>query len=114
MLQQYLPAESRMHVKRFIATAYYFERADSLNRTLQSQTAQAQPRSQGTLAQIQSRTTLAQTQSPTTGTLAQTTASFAQTTSIRTLAGETADEKFNRLMKVSAASLKTSHELLSY
>ena len=24
-LQQYLPAESRMHVKKFIATAYYFE-----------------------------------------------------------------------------------------
>jgi hypothetical protein len=26
-LQQYLPAESRMHVKKFIATAYYFEGA---------------------------------------------------------------------------------------
>jgi len=29
-LQQYLPAESRMHVKKFIATAYYFEKQDRL------------------------------------------------------------------------------------
>ncbi len=29
-LQKYLPAESREHVKKFIATAYYFEQADSL------------------------------------------------------------------------------------
>ena len=28
-LQRYLPAESRMHVKKFIATAYYFEGADT-------------------------------------------------------------------------------------
>jgi len=28
-LQQYLPAESRMHVKKFIATTYYFERDPS-------------------------------------------------------------------------------------
>lgn len=86
-LQRYLPAESRMHVKRFIATAYYFERADSLNRIREAQAISTQTR---------------------------TTASFAQSTPIRTLAGETADEKFNRLMKESATSLKTSHELLSY
>lgn len=35
-LQRYLPAESRQHVKRFIATAYYFEGADSVNRTQQT------------------------------------------------------------------------------
>jgi membrane-bound lytic murein transglycosylase D len=29
-LQNYLPAESRMHVKKFIATAYYFEGANSI------------------------------------------------------------------------------------
>jgi membrane-bound lytic murein transglycosylase D len=29
-LQNYLPAESRMHVKKFIATAYYFEGTDSI------------------------------------------------------------------------------------
>jgi membrane-bound lytic murein transglycosylase D len=28
-LQQYLPAESRMHVKKFIATAWYFEEQDA-------------------------------------------------------------------------------------
>jgi len=93
-LQRYLPAESRMHVKRFIATAYYFERADSLNRVRQSTAA----------------TTTGQSITPVT----QTTASFAQTTPIRMSAGETADEKFNRLTKESATSLKTSHELLTY
>lgn len=31
-LQQYLPAESRMHVKKFIATAYYFEGGESSSR----------------------------------------------------------------------------------
>jgi membrane-bound lytic murein transglycosylase D len=80
-LQNYLPAESRMHVKRFIATAYYFERADSV------------------------ATTVTQTK---------TTASLAQTTPYRFSAGETPDEKFTRLMKESATSLKTSHELLTY
>jgi len=95
-LQRYLPAESRMHVKRFIATAYYFERADSLNRVRQSTAI----------------TTL--TQTPATLTQTQRSASFAQTTPLRPQTGETADEKFNRLMNESATSLKTSHELLTY
>src|SRR6202012_5567091 len=30
VLERYLPAEARMHVKKFIATAYYFENADKL------------------------------------------------------------------------------------
>jgi len=30
VLQRYLPRESRLHVKKFIATAYYFEGADSI------------------------------------------------------------------------------------
>lgn len=30
VLQRYLPAESRLHVKRFIATAYYFEGAQNI------------------------------------------------------------------------------------
>lgn len=94
-LQQYLPAESRMHVKRFIATAYYFERADSLNRVRQS-TATSTPG-----------------QSPATASN-QTAASLAQTTPFRMQATESPDEKFNRLMKESATSLKTSHELLTY
>jgi len=29
VLQKYLPAESRQHVKKFIATAYYFERENN-------------------------------------------------------------------------------------
>jgi hypothetical protein len=41
-IQRYLPAESRQHVKKFIATAYYFERADSVN-TLPAATATAAP-----------------------------------------------------------------------
>ena len=79
-LQPYLPAESRMHVKRFIATAYYFERSDSANKVQQPAIAR----------------------------------SSAQIPAHWIPSGETTDDKFNRLMKESAASLKTSNELLSY
>lgn len=61
VLERYLPAESRWHVKKFIATAYYFENADKTNSTPKV---------------------------------------------------ETADEKFARLMKESAQSLKASNDLL--
>lgn len=74
-LQRYLPAESREHVKRFIATAYYFEGADSVNTAQQiSRPINAGPR-------------LQQTQ-------------------------ESADEKFQRVMRESANSLQRSNELL--
>ena len=69
-LQQYLPAESRMHVKKFIATAMYFEREN------------------------------AQTKAPVT------------VAAVDTKAGETADQKFNRLMRESANSLQSSNTLL--
>jgi membrane-bound lytic murein transglycosylase D len=38
VLQKYLPAESRGHVKKFIATAYYFERAEKAEALAKSQT----------------------------------------------------------------------------
>ena len=81
VLQRYLPAESRQHVKKFIATAYYFEGADSTATT-------AVPSSAPVLkapALTQSKTT----ESP-----------------------ESTNEKFSRLMKESAQSLKTSSNLL--
>jgi membrane-bound lytic murein transglycosylase D len=62
VLQKYLPAESRQHVKRFIATAYYFEQADNTNLAIKAQ--------------------------------------------------ESSNEKFGRLMKESAQSLKTSGSTL--
>lgn len=74
-LQRYLPAESREHVKRFIATAYYFEGADSVN------AAQQIPRP------LYAGPRLQQTQ-------------------------ESADEKFQRVMRESANSLQRSNELL--
>jgi membrane-bound lytic murein transglycosylase D len=41
VLEKYLPAESRMHVKKFIATAYYFENADKTNAAPRVETAVA-------------------------------------------------------------------------
>ena len=40
-IQRYLPAESRQHVKKFIATAYYFERADSFGVKVDEEVAEA-------------------------------------------------------------------------
>jgi membrane-bound lytic murein transglycosylase D len=81
VLEKYLPAESRWHVKKFIATAYYFENADKTN---------AIPKVETAVARV----------SPT------------YTTDKPTSAQETADEKFARLMKQSAQSLKASNDLL--
>jgi membrane-bound lytic murein transglycosylase D len=81
-LQRYLPAESRDHVKKFIATAWYFEGADTVTR----------PQSLPTASNLPNR--LTPDNKP-------------QTTP------ESADEKFNRLMRESANSLRTSHELLT-
>jgi hypothetical protein len=93
-LQRYLPAESREHVKKFIATAYYFETAGNLN-ALQST---AQTVSQST-AQTVSQST------------AQTVGSATpKNTAPKTT--ETANERFKRLMLESAKSLKQSNELL--
>ncbi|HVU56568.1 MAG TPA: lytic transglycosylase domain-containing protein [Puia sp.] len=85
VLQKYLPAESRQHVKKFIATAYYFERADSANAAKTANiaaTAPAQPQTVGSPAMTLKK------------------------------APESDDEKFSRLMKESATSLKASNELL--
>lgn len=77
-LQRYLPAESRQHVKRFIATAYYFERQDSLNTLKQ----QAPPPILYACEKIKP-------------------------------ISESTNDRFNRLMRESASSLQTSHELLA-
>ena len=81
VLERYLPAESRLHVKKFIATAYYFENADKTA---------AIPKVETAVARV----------SPT------------YTTDRPTSAQESADEKFARLMKESAQSLKSSNDLL--
>ena len=71
-LQGYLPAESRQHVKKFIATAYYFEGAGN-----------------------------------TAGT------SVATTAGKSTGSTESDNEKFDRLMRESATSLRASNDLLT-
>jgi membrane-bound lytic murein transglycosylase D len=81
VLEKYLPAESRWHVKKFIATAYYFENADKTTPVPKIETAVARV-------------------SPT------------YTTDRPVSAQESADEKFARLMKESAQSLKASNDLL--
>ena len=80
VLQRYLPAESRLHVKRFIATAYYFEQADSL--------AAVPPVAPAPVVNY----------------------AVLKTKPAETL--ESTNEKFSRLMKESAGSLKNSSELL--
>jgi soluble lytic murein transglycosylase-like protein len=77
VLQKYLPAESRGHVKRFIATAYYFAAAEK---------AEAAAKSGVRLVSVPVPATVA--------------------------VPETDDDRFQRLMKESAKSLKESNELL--
>jgi Transglycosylase SLT domain len=83
VLERYLPAESRMHVKKFIATAYYFENADKTTAVPQVETAVARV----------SPTYITDRPTP-------------------SPARESADDKFARLMKESAKSLKASNDLL--
>jgi len=82
VLQKYLPAESRQHVKKFIATAYYFERENSGGTAGTAATAPVQQQVTGSIAANLKKTP------------------------------ESDDVKFNRLMKESATSLKASNELL--
>jgi membrane-bound lytic murein transglycosylase MltF len=78
VLQKYLPAESRGHVKKFIATAYYFEAAEKVDLA----------------AKTEARLVSAPVRAA-------------------VLAGESDDEKFQRLMTESARSLKASNELMN-
>ncbi|HEY8970964.1 MAG TPA: lytic transglycosylase domain-containing protein [Puia sp.] len=82
VLQKYLPAESRQHVKKFIATAYYFERENNAGATSTAVAAAPQQQATGSIAATLKK------------------------------APESDDVKFNRLMKESATSLKASNELL--
>ena len=79
VLQKYLPAESRLHVKKFIATAYYFEGPGKTEPSDYDQPS------------VVVRTVAVRQAAP---------------------LDETADEKFNRIMKESAHALKDSKELL--
>lgn len=93
-LQRYLPAESRNHVKKFIATAYYFEGNNRAKNAPQS--TPAVTRSSGTTdagAVIQVKQVSAVIKP--------------------TPAQESANERFNRVMMESANSLKKSNELLT-
>ena len=80
VLQKYLPAESRLHVKKFIATAYYFEGADSVKK---APAPAPTPIASYAVSQIKAKETQ-----------------------------ESTNEKFSRLMKESAQSLKTSSNML--
>ena len=93
-LQNYLPAESREHVKKFIATTYYFE--GGMNSTNSSLRAGGRCPTPG----IQAISTPGVAM----------TARVSPKTSMR--ADETDNERFLRLMHESAESLKASHELL--
>ena len=109
-LQQYLPAESRKHVKKFIATAYYFEQADSLAQVKQLAQTQQAPQTRQT-SPAQPLTQAAPV--PTSGNKqpAKTPQSASPFPICNNPIGETADQKFNRLMRESANSLRASREL---
>ena len=91
-LQCYLPVESRQHVKKFIATAYYFENVANTTRTPPP-----------TLV-IQTKATV---KTASTGTVSAAGAGIKPTGR-----SETDSEKFSRLMRESAVSLKSSNDLL--
>ncbi len=95
VLEKYLPAESRQHVKKFIATTYYFEGDGSLQAP-----ASSQPRP---LASPVVMRTPANPMKPA-GALSQAPLSAPV---------ETDNERFSRLMEESAKSLKSSNELLT-
>lgn len=78
-LQRYLPAESRDHVKKFIATAYYFEQMNHISDSTKSKEVTADQ--------------------------------YAVNKPKET--PESTGDKFSRLMKESALSLKGSNELLA-
>jgi hypothetical protein len=99
VLEKYLPAESRQHVKKFIATTYYFEGDGSLQAT-----AASQPR------QLASSVVMRSPVSP----ASKTRVSPAGPVNNPIAAPpETDNERFNRLMEESARSLKSSNELLT-
>jgi membrane-bound lytic murein transglycosylase D len=81
-LQNYLPRESREHVKKFIATTYYFEGSEGLNKPM--------PRPAAPVEASDNLPVYAN----------------------RMIAQETTDERFHRLMRESALSLKESNDLL--
>src|ERR1700735_5574850 len=86
VLERYLPAESRMHVKKFIATAYYFENADKTPAAPKAQT--------GIVRTVAAKVNpVCATDRP-------------------NPSQDSADEKFARLMQESAKSLKASNDLL--
>lgn len=84
-LQSYLPAESREHVKKFIATTYYFEGSRGIN-------APVHPATPAPCASDNMPVPV--------------------TSNNPTLVAETTNERFNRLMRESAQSLKASNDLL--
>lgn len=81
-LQRYLPRESREHVKKFIATTYYFEGSEGLDQPLPPATA---PVEVSDNLPVRAGVPAGQ---------------------------ETTDERFHRLMRESAQSLKASNDLL--
>jgi hypothetical protein len=84
-LQSYLPAESREHVKKFIATTYYFEGSQGIDAPVHA----AAP------------VPCASDNMP-----------VSPKSNNPTLIAETTNERFNRLMRESAQSLRASNDLL--
>ncbi|HEY4289559.1 MAG TPA: lytic transglycosylase domain-containing protein [Puia sp.] len=111
-LQRYLPAESRNHVKRFIATAYYFERNNRTKTNPQPvviQVSQVSAVSKPNSAAVNRSYTAAVSRSYAAAASGAYTAVVNKPNQIQ----ESTNERFNRVMMESANSLKKSNELLT-
>ena len=91
-LQKYLPKETSQHVKKFIATHYYFEGQGSLTTLTREETVRYN-KLIGELTATAKANEVLYRESP-------------------KKADESAEEKFRRLMKASAESLSKSNQLL--
>jgi Transglycosylase SLT domain len=95
-LQNYLPKETSLHVKRFIATHYYFEGQGSLTTLTKKEAEEYKKR----IAQLASTSLPSDKKEETV------------TQEKPVIINESAEEKFRRLMKTSAESLNKSNQLL--
>lgn len=102
-LQRYLPAESRQHVKKFIATAYYFEGAGNTTTTAIPAQSRVTPPAMTAISAT----------GATVATIAKGSAPARPAIMHNAVLQETDNERFARLMRESAESLKESHDLLT-
>lgn len=107
-LQRFLPQETRQHVKKFIATNYYFEGRGSLTTLTRSEAIQYKKTLNAFAISHEEKATAKETSKKHSESADEKTMSKEPSEK----SSESADEKFERLMKTSANLLKSSNQLL--